>query len=232
MRRRLAAALLFLAAGTAARGLSSHPSAALQAPNGTPLSDTDRRAIEQGEVLVELSAVQGTPVKKAAAVAVIDAPPDDVFAVLTDYNEFPEFMPYCRKVTLEKKDGEKSRVRFELEFPWPIGDRFYTLELTNRRFEQPADAEPSSVGTAPPVILINSWTYVPGSGNINDTYGSWEVRSYPGNAEQGPARSFVRYTVFTDPGGNIPSWANNLATEIAVPKVINNLRRRVSELTK
>jgi hypothetical protein len=229
MFRRLAAVALLLTAATGPRAAVPDPSPTLQSPKGTPLNDSERRAVEQGEILVELTAIEGTPVKKAVAVAVIDAPPEDVFAILTNYHEFPEFMPYCRKVTFEGKEGEKSRVRFELEFPWPIGDRYYTLELKNWRFEQRPDGREPDAGIPQAVVLINSWTYVPDSGNIKDTYGSWEVRSYPERTEQGPARSFVRYTVFTDPGGNIPNWANNLATEVAVPKVIHNLRRRVAE---
>ena len=72
-------------------------------------------------------------------------------------------------------------------------------------------------------VYTSSWTYEPNSGNINDSYGSWEVHSYDAR------RSIVRYTVYTDPGGTVPSWANNMATEVAVPKVINGLRKRAQE---
>jgi ribosome-associated toxin RatA of RatAB toxin-antitoxin module len=180
-----------------------------KSPDGKPLTDEQRTALDKGEILVHLAAIKDTPVKKATAIALVDAPPEQVFAVLTDYNEFTRFMPYCKKVKLQKRKDEKSWVRFELDFPWPIGDRHYVLQMTDRREE---------VAGTP--VLVSRWTYEPDSGNINDSKGSWELIAY------GPKRSFVRYTVFTDPGGSVPNWAGNMATEVAVPKVIQGLRER------
>lgn len=180
-------------------------------PSGKPLTQEERATLERGEVLVLLTEVSGSPVKKATAVTLVDAPAENVFAILLDYNSFPEYMPYCKKVELEKKEGERSWVKFELDFPWPIGDRHYVLIMSSDR-----------EGGA----FASSWTYEKDSGNINDTYGSWEVLPYKGG------KSFVRYTCFTDPGGNIPGWANNMATEVAVPNVIAGLRKRVSEKAK
>jgi len=192
---------------------AADPAGELMSPEGKPLTGDRLSELARGEVLVHLAAVADTPVKKATAVAVLDASPENVFAILTDYASFIYFMPYCRKVEVQKKEEEKSWVRFELDFPWPIGDRHYTLCLTGEREE--ADGGPA---------LVSRWTYVPDSGNINDTYGSWEVRPY----EDG--KSFVRYTVFTDPGGKVPGWAANMATDVAVPNIIEGLRKRVKEV--
>lgn len=184
----------------------------IKAPDGTPLTAEQRALLDNGEILVHLTDVAGTAVKKATAVAVIDAAPEQVFRVLTDYESFPEFMPYCRAVRIEEVKGKVSKVRYELDFPWPIGDRYYVLQLTDRS---------ETRGDSP--VLVSSWTYVPDSGNINDTYGSWEV--YPERSE----RSLVRYTVFTDPGGRVPGWAANVATNVAVPGVIEGVRTHVKE---
>jgi len=190
------------------------PAEYAQSPSGKPLTEKERTALGEGKILVHLTEIPGTPVKRATAVALVDASPESVFGVLTDYDEFPSFMPYCKKAQIQKKEGEQSWVRFELDFPWPIGDRHYVLRLTDRRDE---------VSGKP--VLASRWTYEPDSGNINDTYGSWEVFCHEGS------RSFVRYTVFTDPGGNIPNWARNVATDVAVPKVIKGLRKRATEKT-
>jgi len=187
----------------------------LRAPDGKTLTEEQRSALDRDEILVHLVAISGTPVKKATAVAVVDASPEQVFRVLTDYDSFTQFMPYCKKVQVQKADGDQSQVRFELDFPWPIGDRYYVLELTDRR-ERKGES----------VVLASRWTYVPDSGNINDTYGSWEVWPY------NDGESFVRYTVFTDPGGRVPGWAANMATDVAVPSVIEGLRKRVREVAE
>jgi hypothetical protein len=181
----------------------------LKSPEGKPLTDEQFAALDGGKVLVHLEAVSGTAVKKATAVAIVDAAPESVFGVLTDYASFVHFMPYCRKVDVQKKEGDQTWVRFELDFRWPIGDRHYELCLTDTR--ETVDGK---------TVLTSRWTYVPDSGNINDTYGSWEVRPYKSGT------SFVRYTVFTDPGGRVPGWAANMATDVAVPSVIEGLRKR------
>lgn len=182
------------------------------APDGKPLNAKGRTELEKGDIFVNLTAIAGSAVKKSVAVALVDAPPESVFAALSDYPNFPAFMPYCKTVTVRKKEGNRSTVYFKLDFPWPIGDRHYELDLVDKQHE-----------IAGKPVYTSTWTYVPGSGNINDSYGSWEVRAYDAT------RSFVRYTVFTDPGGTIPNWANNMATEVAVPKVIHGLRKRVEE---
>ncbi len=187
----------------------------IDAPDGTPLTDEQRASLDHGEILVHLSDVAGSAVKKATAIAVIDAAPDRVSRVLTDYESFPEFMPYCRTVRIDEKDEDGARVRYELDFPWPIGDRHYVLELKS-----------GSESRGELTVFVNTWAYVPDSGNINDTYGSWEV--FP----EGSDRSLVRYTVFTDPGGRVPGWAANVATNVAVPGVIEGVRTRVKETLK
>jgi len=205
----LISVVLVLAATAVRAQPQALPEAYSKAPDGKPLTREHRAALDRGDILVHLGAIKDSPVKKATAIALIDAEPKHVFAVLTDYNEFSRFMPYCKKVKLQKRKDEKSWVRFELDFPWPIGDRHYVLRMTDRREE--VEGTP---------VLASRWTYEPGSGNINDSKGSWEILAY------GPKRSFVRYTVFTDPGGSIPNWAGNKATEVAVPKVIQGLRKR------
>ena len=188
------------------------PSEKMLSASGNPLSREECALLEKGEVIVKLSGVAGSAMKQTVAVALINSAPEKVIAVLTRYDEFPSFMPYCKTTEVRQKEGEVSTVYFALDFPWPIGDKHYVLKLTDKRYD-----------VAGRVVFVSSWTYEPGSGNIKDSYGSWEVRAY--DAKQ----TFVRYTVFTDPGGKIPTWANNMATEVAVPKVIEGLRRKAAE---
>ncbi len=191
------------------------PAEYAKAPNGEALTEDDYTALAKGEILVVLKEIPDTPVKVATAVALVDAPPKEVAAVLSDRSQFPHFMPYCKKAEVKEKKEHWSRVYFKLDFPPPIANRHYVLELTDRI---------EDVSGTP--VWISRWTYEPGSGNINDTYGSWEVLPYGENA------SFLRYTVFTDPGGKIPAWMRTMATKIAVPKVIKGLRKRVAELSE
>ncbi len=202
----------FLCAAAASAGPLALPAPFALSPAGKSLTDKETAALDAGDILTQLEEIPDKDVKKAVAVAIVDAPPEDVFAVLTDYANFTHFMPYCEKVEVRKRKGQRSRVRFALNFPWPLGDRHYVLELTDRVDEVDGVR-----------VWASRWTYVPGSGNIDDAYGAWEVVSC------GPERSLVRYTAFTDPGGKLPVWARNSATKVAIPKVIQGLRRRVNE---
>ena len=181
--------------------------------NDQPLSEKQLRSLESGDALVALKEVKDSPIKKASAVAVFDASPEEIYAVLADQNRLSEFMPYCKKSKLQKREGDTVWVEFLLDFPWPIGDRYYTLEITDSRS-----------GAKGAEIIVSRWTYVAGSGNVNEVAGSWELIPYP------DGRTFVRYTVLTDPGGKLPAWARNQATRVAVPETINSLRQRVRDM--
>lgn len=180
-------------------------------PGGKPLTQEDYASLNEGGIIAHHADILGSPVKKSTAIALIDAPPEAVFTVLTDYEDFPQFMPFTKKVTVHQEE-KRLCVRYDLDLPWPIGDRHYVVEMDDGREE--------IAGTP---VMHSRWTYQPGSGNIRDTFGSWEILPY------GEAKSFVRYTVFTDPGGRIPKWARRMAPKIAVPRVIKGLRKRVKK---
>lgn len=211
---RVLSAILILSSAQSDR-IQQTPSEDLLSASGNPLTKEERALLEQGKVIVELSAVAGSATKKSVAVALVDTAPEQVISVLTRYDAFPSFMPYCKSTEVQKKEGEVSTVYFALDFPWPIGNKHYVLKLTDTRHD-----------VAGHVVFVSSWEYQPGSGNIRDSYGSWEVRAYDADW------TFVRYTVFTDPGGRMPKWAANMATEVAVPNVIEGLRRRSAETVR
>jgi len=173
------------------------------------LSQNEQERLAKGEVIVSLKIVRG-PIKEGKAIGFIDFAPERVFRVVTDNENFEEFMPYVIQSDVELlKEGAIINHQ-HLDFPFPIGDRFYkiniinTIENINKR-----------------KIFKSTWTYVKGSGNIQDTYGSWILEEY------GQGKTLATYIVCTDPGGWIPSWAKNMATEIALPKIIERVRQRV-----
>jgi uncharacterized protein YndB with AHSA1/START domain len=173
------------------------------------LSQNEQESLAKGEVIVYLKTVRG-PLKEGTAIGLIDAPPEIVFGVVTDNEKFEEFMPYVTQSDMERwEDGEIINYQ-HLDFPFPVGDRFYKINITNT-------IEDTNKGK----IFKSTWTYVKGSGNIEDTYGSWILEEY------GQGRTLIAYIVCTDPGGWIPTWAKNTATEVSLPEVIERVRLRV-----
>jgi hypothetical protein len=130
--------------------------------------------------------------------------------VVTDNENFEEFMPYVTESDVEREENGATINYQHLDFPFPIGDRHYKIQVINTVESTPKGQ-----------VFRSAWTYVKGSGNIEDTYGTWILEAYP----QG--KTLVTYIVCTDPGGWVPSWAQNMATEIALPEIIQRIRQQV-----
>ncbi len=56
----------------------------------------------------------------------IDAPVEKVFAIITDYERYPEFLPDMKEVTVLDRNDGVAKVRFELELIMRVS---YTLRL-------------------------------------------------------------------------------------------------------
>ena len=130
--------------------------------------------------------------------------------MVTDNENFEQFTPYVKQSDVERI-AEGSIINYQdLDFPLPIGDRYYKLHIL-RAVEN----------TNTERVFRSTWTYVKGSGNIKDTYGSWTLKDY----DQG--KTLVTYVCCTDPGSRVPKWALNMATKISLPQVIDRVRQRV-----
>ena len=180
----------------------------IQEANAMELTKKLLDQLANGEVIVYLKAGRES-VKEGTVIGIIDAPPERVFKVITDNENFEQFMPYVKKSNVELgKDGSIINYQY-LDFPFPVGDRYYKLRIINSK-------ENIDKGK----IFRSSWTYIKGSGNIEDTYGSWMLKEY------GQGKTLATYVVCTDPGGRIPKWAQNMATKISLPKIIGRVRQQ------
>jgi polyketide cyclase/dehydrase/lipid transport protein len=176
----------------------------------SPTPDEERR-LAGGEVLVELVPPPGGSPAEGVGRGAIDAPPERVFAALADFAHYEEWVPFVeRSDAAPQPDGSVvSAQSLHLPaLPALIGERHYRIR---------------AVATLPtPALRVWSvrWTYVPGSGNVVDTRGSWTVVPF------GPGRSLATCRLFTDPGG-VPRWATNRATEKTLGWIFKGLRQQV-----
>lgn len=165
------------------------------------------------EIAVSLREVEGSDAKEGCALGVIDAPAEQVFAVLDDPGSFGEFMPHVELSEVEEAAGGVVLNHQVLDLPFPIRNRHYTVRLESR---PPAPELPDRWEI--------TWSYVPGSGNVNENEGAWTLLRL--SAE----RTLAAYRVHTDPGGLIPKWALNRITRKTLPDVIRAIRRRVADV--
>ncbi len=161
---------------------------------------TDARLEEREVVTRLLSEDGGTGVE---ATALVDAMPEEVYDVITDYDHYPEFIPSlvdAKVLEWESEDVcvlmEKLRVAFKtIE---------YTIRITHDRAK-----------------LSTQWTRHGGFMNRND--GGWTCKPY------GKGRSLVTYRVAVEAGILVPQFVIDRLSRGSLPDLFAGLRRRVGE---
>ncbi len=172
---------------------------------------------EQDNLTIYNRKVDGSSIREMLALITIDQPARRLFASVADYANYPQFMPYVKKSRVLKEEDNKSWVFQQLDFPWPISDRHYTIELT-------ADTTHSEQGH-----YFVSWTLSSRAGldaprgeglplKVDDGY--WRFCTI------GENRTLVEYYINSDPGGLLPAWAVNQANARAVPDVLQAVAGR------
>jgi hypothetical protein len=192
-----------MAGATAAALLASVPALeATQCPDPAGRED----AIVRGEVLITLTEFPGSDAKEGCVVGYIPASPDAVMAVLRDAGSYDEYMPRVERSDVSTGSSGELLNRQELELPFPIGDRQFTITLVEER--------------SPDGSRKLIFDYVEGSGNIAETHGHWLVEPWRDG-------TLATYVLWSDPGGAIPKWAVNRASRRTLPDVVRALRARV-----
>lgn len=167
-------------------------------------------AMVGGEVLIELTEFAGSSAKEGCVVGYIPASPGEVMAILRDAASYDEYMPRVERSEVSTGSGGIVLNTQELDLPFPIGDRYFTIRLVEERSDDGA--------------YRLGFSYVKGSGNVKDTRGHWMIEPWRGGSQ-------VTYVLWTDPGGAIPKWAVNRASRRTLPDVVVALRDRVRERT-
>ena len=133
------------------------------------------------------------------------ATPDEVMAVVADFEAYPEWVGSLEEVEVLARDrrGRGTRVAFRLRTP--VGDQAYTLTY---RY-QPKDAGVT-------------WTYV--EGTLDDLAGSYELEP----AAQGTTR--VTYRLQVALGAPLPGLVKRQAAKQIVRSALADLKRRVESM--
>jgi ribosome-associated toxin RatA of RatAB toxin-antitoxin module len=155
-------------------------------------------------------------IREVLAKAIIDHPVDRVFAVISDYERYADFMPYVKRSEILRKENGVLWVFQHLVFPFPISDRHYTIKI-------------SDLASRPKDSFIE-WTLdrevkreAPGiTPAFND--GFWILRPI----DQGK-KTDVSYFLHTDPSGWLPAWIINMANREALPAVIQAVQQRAGQ---
>ena len=162
-----------------------------------------KQQLDEGKIYISIEQNPHTKIYAPTGQAVVDAPVEDVWHVITDFNSFGEFMPntiFYRPVGW--KDG---RLFVDCRIKVALLTMDYQLSY---------------------IIDENThttyWFYI--KGPIRDTQGFFRVEPYEGG------RSVVTYTTTVEVGKAVPGFIEKALTKSTFPKIFESLRKRVHDL--
>lgn len=132
---------------------------------------------------------------------VINAPMDKIYALITDYASYKDFIPEVRAVQILERNGEEATVQYEAEIIKKIK---YTLRHSG----------------SPPNRL--TWSFVKGE-FMKDNKGSWEL------VDQGGGKTLVTYNIEIGLGPLVPKSIVDTLTATSLPKLLENFKRKAEE---
>lgn len=195
------------------------------------INEVNENGYEKDRVDVFLRERPGNTIKEALAKSVVDAPPCRVFQVLKDSDRLVEFMPYLEVRITKNVSADTEYICEYLDFPWPVGDRLISLRVDDvlnyrenrceylvrwRKDETYACTvdearmayEDAVSDPIVPPVCEGYWHLLP---------------------QNGGEKTLVSYYGFTDPGGRIPPWIQNMFTQSAIVKLFRAVRERATQ---
>lgn len=133
------------------------------------------------------------------ASALVDAPPDEIYALMVDYDRLPDWMRSVRSARGLEKDEQGRAVEVAYEVDVRVGLVHYTLRHT---YDEPRRI--SSV-------------YV--EGDFRDCSGQWTFKP------AGEGRTEVRFELRIDPGRAIPKPIVKMMNRQVMKGSVEDLRR-------
>jgi hypothetical protein len=202
-------ALLAPAAPTLPGAAAADPAGA-PPPLPPPPSAAEAARLAAGEVLLASRRAPPWPLAEEMGRGIVDAPPERVFAAVTDLAHYQEWVPFVqRSDAAPKSDG--SVVSFQsLALPFPLGRRYYKIRARGTVSEEGGGR-----------VWRAWWRYLPGTGNVADHHGWWVLVPF------GEGRTLGACLLYTDPGHGVPAWAVHRGTAETMPYVFSGLRQQV-----
>lgn len=194
------AALLILLACCASAAPSALPAAA-----GVRLSPDELPRVAAGEVLVRFEDSAAGGPREGVGVGIVDFPPARVFAALSDFAHWSEFMPFLRRSEARREPDGAFLCDQSLDLPGGL-----------RRYRVRATARAAAGGAESPWRI--AWSYVPGSGDLRAQRGSWTLVPW------GAGKTLAVLRLASDPGG-AAAWLAQRATAKSIPWIFNGLRQ-------
>jgi hypothetical protein len=188
------------------------PAEAMDPPGIPSLSSAQVTQLNDGEELVEVfrrGDEDNPEPPEGDVIGIVNATPEAVMALVLDFERYPEFVSDIAEIELLSREGDTYTVHGLTDTPWPMEDRSWTIIMVAG--SQQVDGVD---------VLLSTWTFVPGSGNIEDTTGYWLAMPWGETGEQ----TLLRYHLQVDLGTWLPDFILEWSTESFLPSKIEDLR--------
>jgi ribosome-associated toxin RatA of RatAB toxin-antitoxin module len=206
-----------------------------------------RSRLDKGEVIVSAKDTPDSSLKHAEMTAVIEAPPEIVWQIITDVNNFKFFMPRTQAsmaVAAEKiplilqKTPTQAQEVVKILGPTPAdpastrvpGGKYTIYHYSELSFPWPCNnrwyivkSMQDETRAAQHDYRI-TWSLV--IGNLKENSGEWILEPY------GTNQTKATYRLSTDPGGAIPGFLIKKGTNTTLPEIITAVRERAAKLCR
>lgn len=129
----------------------------------------------------------------------INAPVEKCWAVISDYERYPEFLPEVKKIKTSNRRGNEVDVQYEAEVVKVIK---YTVHMR--------EEAPSKV----------SWSFIDGE-FMKDNKGGWVLEDAGGGTTK------ATYTIAVEVGMLVPKTIVNALVDTQLPRLLENFKKRI-----
>ena len=187
----------------------------------TPFDPNDgwKVAAKAKDVVIYSRPHPGSHLKEFSAVGSIDAPTRAVHAVLDDFENYPNFMPFTIEARTVKRESD-AIIGYQHLSPKICADRDYTLRVWKQSW---------LAGDG--LVFRIHWTSANELGppekngvvRVKVCDGTWLLEP------DGAVRTRATYSVFTDTGGLIPAFLANYASQNGISRLFEAVRKQVKD---
>jgi len=164
----------------------------------------------------------GSSVKEFKGTGLIGAAPVTVEKVLEDVPNYTAFMPYVSEARVISQSGDETVTYQRLTVPF-VSNRDYTVRVEHGTAKGPA-------GT---VYYRDTWQTDNEAGppeqhglvRVKVNEGSWLLEPVGAASDSTQAT----YQIYTDSGGTLPAFLANRASQMAIPKLFDAIRKQARD---
>ncbi|MDN5754005.1 MAG: SRPBCC family protein, partial [Nitrosospira sp.] len=158
--------------------------------------------------------------RRIVAISEVDAPPEVVFHVVSDFEHYPDFMPYVQESRVLSRKDDSEVVTYARIAPPFVSERDYPLKVRMTR------GTPVNGGVFKIEWIASPETRpeVEGVVRVKLNEGSWLAEPLDGGV-----RTRLTYTLLTNPGGLLPAFVVGLSNKIAIPELFEAVSKRSLE---